>query len=297
MQKEDEKDIAKDIKNKPRLGLVSPYLIEAVGKVRTYGSEKYGNTETWRTVPAEYYRDAMMRHLVAYMKDPQAIDAESGLPHLWHLACNVNFLIELAETSEEVNQGEQCINIQKEEETKTKEFTKNDLQVNDIVTVRDGERYMIYKIKGDLIGVSSNDCFYVGKGAACWDDDMIHHSAYSLDMMKVQRPVYPHQLQTRSWDTAPVIWERKEVSLLSEAEYHILKNLSTQWKSIARDEEGELLLYDEKPGKYNGRWRLRSNNTALDIYNHLFPFVKWEDDEAWEIAKLLERYEENHNAN
>lgn len=110
MQNEDEKDIAKDIKNKPRLGLVSPYLIEAVGKVRTYGSlEKYRDTEKWRTVPAEYYRDAMMRHLVAYMKDPQAIDQESGLPHLWHLACNVNFLIELAE----VNQDEKCINIQK----------------------------------------------------------------------------------------------------------------------------------------------------------------------------------------
>lgn len=102
MQNEDEKDIAKDIKNKPRLGLVSPYLIEAVGKVRTYGSmEKYRDTEKWRTVEPEYYRDAMMRHLVAYMKDPQAIDQESGLPHLWHLACNVNFLIELAE----VNQG------------------------------------------------------------------------------------------------------------------------------------------------------------------------------------------------
>ena len=108
MQNEDEKDIAKDISGKPRLGLVSPYLnlIEAVGKVRTYGSmEKYRDTEKWRTVEPEYYRDAMMRHLVAYMKDPQAIDQESGFPHLWHLACNVNFLIELAETSEEVNQG------------------------------------------------------------------------------------------------------------------------------------------------------------------------------------------------
>ncbi len=166
-----------------------------------------------------------------------------------------------------------------------KEFTKDDLQANDIVTARDGERYMIYKISGGLVGVSSNDCFCVGKGADFWHDDM----------MKVQRPVYPHQLQTRSWDAAPVIWERKGVPLLSEAEYHILKNLSTQWKSIARDEDGELLLYDEKPSKYNGRWRLRSNNTALDIYNHLFSFVKWKDDEPWEITKLLERYEEEYN--
>ena len=53
MQNEDEKDIAKDIKNKPRLGLVSPYLIEAVGKVRTYGSmEKYRDTETSHAIIA-----------------------------------------------------------------------------------------------------------------------------------------------------------------------------------------------------------------------------------------------------
>ena len=36
-----------------------------------------------------------MRHLVAYMREPQGTDEESGLPHLWHVACNVAFLIEL----------------------------------------------------------------------------------------------------------------------------------------------------------------------------------------------------------
>lgn len=82
-------------KGKPRLFLVPPSLIEAVGIVRTYGVQKYGEEQGWRKVEAWRYRDALMRHLVAYMRDPQGTDEESGLPHLWHVACNVAFLIEL----------------------------------------------------------------------------------------------------------------------------------------------------------------------------------------------------------
>jgi hypothetical protein len=37
----------------------------------------------------------MLRHMVEYIRDPRSVDKESGLPHLWHLACNVAFLIEL----------------------------------------------------------------------------------------------------------------------------------------------------------------------------------------------------------
>lgn len=37
----------------------------------------------------------MYRHLVRYLDDPDGVDDESGLPHLWHLATNVAFLCEL----------------------------------------------------------------------------------------------------------------------------------------------------------------------------------------------------------
>lgn len=42
----------------------------------------------------ERYRDALYRHWLAYLGGEER-DAESGLPHLWHLACNVAFLIEM----------------------------------------------------------------------------------------------------------------------------------------------------------------------------------------------------------
>lgn len=170
-----------------------------------------------------------------------------------------------------------------------KEFTKDDLRVNDIVTTRENKTYMVHQFNTELIFVSKVAFLY----SDGYTDDLIRKlNDAALDIIKVRRPTDLYQLQTISWDEAPVIWERKEVPLLSEAEYHILKNLSTQWKWIARDKNGYLFLYDKKPYKSSSDWKYTSKYTELGVYEHLFPCVKWEDDEAWEIAELLERYEE-----
>lgn len=83
---------AKADAGKPRLSLVPPEIIFDIARVREYGNAKYGATDNWKTVEVERYRDAAFRHLLAYIRDPQGKDEESGLPHLWHLACNVAFL-------------------------------------------------------------------------------------------------------------------------------------------------------------------------------------------------------------
>lgn len=80
---------------KPRLSLVPCEIIRDIARVREYGLAKYGASESWRNVEPERYRDAMYRHLLAYIEDPKGVDEESGLPHLWHLATNVAFLCEL----------------------------------------------------------------------------------------------------------------------------------------------------------------------------------------------------------
>lgn len=82
---------------KIRPTLVPSSLIRAVATIREYGVQKYGDPENWRSVEPQRYRDAMYRHLLAYIDDPEGKDEESGLPHLWHLACNVAFLIEMEE--------------------------------------------------------------------------------------------------------------------------------------------------------------------------------------------------------
>ena len=77
---------------RPTLTPVS--LIDAVTAVRMYGNEKYHDPENWRQVEPQRYRDALYRHWLAYLKGEKC-DQESGLPHLWHLATNAAFLIEM----------------------------------------------------------------------------------------------------------------------------------------------------------------------------------------------------------
>lgn len=91
---EDSQELKRD-SGKPRLALVPPKLIRAVGEVRTYGVNKYHGDNSWNKVDPNRYKDALMRHLVAYLEDEKGVDKESGLPHLWHMACNVAFLIEM----------------------------------------------------------------------------------------------------------------------------------------------------------------------------------------------------------
>ena len=93
----------KDTTGKPRLSLVPPGIIEAVGEVRTFGTEKYGAPDNWKTVKPELYVDALMRHLVRYLRDPKAVDEESGLSHLWHLVTNAAFLIEMEMEESDAN--------------------------------------------------------------------------------------------------------------------------------------------------------------------------------------------------
>ena len=95
---------------KPRLSLVPSEIIRGIAYVREYGNNKYGDSENWKTVEPERYRDAMYRHMLAYIDDPGSIDEESGLPHLYHLACNIAFLCELEEFEvlELVSDGKVC---------------------------------------------------------------------------------------------------------------------------------------------------------------------------------------------
>lgn len=89
------KQEAKADAGKPRLSLVPTQIFYDIARVREYGDKKYGSSDNWKTVEAQRYVDAMFRHLLAFVTDPDGRDEESGLPHLWHLECNAAFLSEM----------------------------------------------------------------------------------------------------------------------------------------------------------------------------------------------------------
>lgn len=85
---------------KIRPTLVHPSLIMAVATVREYGCKKYRDPENWRRVEIDRYKNAMYRHWLAYLSG-ETHDPESGLPHLWHCATNLDFMIELEREQDE----------------------------------------------------------------------------------------------------------------------------------------------------------------------------------------------------
>lgn len=85
---------AKADEGKAELTLVPRKIIWDIAQIRMYGNKKYHDPENWRQVSDERYRNAAFRHFLAYLDDPNGCDVESGMPHLWHLACNIAFLCE-----------------------------------------------------------------------------------------------------------------------------------------------------------------------------------------------------------
>ena len=91
------KEEAKEYTGKINYCLVPRRILTAVARIREYGNRKYasGGPNNWKNVEPERWREAAFRHFLAYLDDPLGMDEESGLPHLWHLACNIAFLCEL----------------------------------------------------------------------------------------------------------------------------------------------------------------------------------------------------------
>ena len=127
---------------------------------------------------------------------------------------------------------------------------------------------IIYNSKGEKV----SDIGY-------WDTDLTYIGISNGDIMKIMDC------------TGKVLWERpRELPKLTPSERAILDYISMEWKYIARDENGNLWLYKVKPFKAGISWCTGNceNNNVFNLFNQIFEFIKWEDEEPYCIQELLE---------
>src|SRR5699024_3167930 len=68
----------------------------------------------------------------------------------------------------------------------------------------------------------------------------------------------------------------------------VLKGLDDKWKWIARNYNGPLITYTDKPMK-NPNLYWDSFGERMD--DRFFQFIQWEDEEPYNIAELIREYE------
>lgn len=75
---------------------------------------------------------------------------------------------------------------------------------------------------------------------------------------------------------------------MTEFEKEFLNNIDKTFKWIARDKDGELNVYRNKPYKMReyGCWETDSRFCSLKCFSHLFHFIIWEDLEPKKLEDL-----------
>lgn len=86
---------AKADAGKLQIHLVPTQIVRDIAEIRMYGNQKYGSSDSWKTVELDRYVDALLRHTLAFLDDRGAVDEESGKPHYKHMACNMAFICEM----------------------------------------------------------------------------------------------------------------------------------------------------------------------------------------------------------
>lgn len=84
--------------------------------------------------------------------------------------------------------------------------------------------------------------------------------------------------------------EYKEPVKLTRFEYEYLKFAkAVEYNFIARDEDGRLFLYSIEPWKGEITWRYR--DSGIRIFTKMFNFVRWQDEEPYNIDEILSNCE------
>lgn len=85
--------------------------------------------------------------------------------------------------------------------------------------------------------------------------------------------------------------DNKNKVKMTKTEYTILKNIDEQYQWIARDINVSLYVYKNKPFKDGNVWGCVEGFVRIEVFEHLFQFIKFKDKEPYNIQELLNNCE------
>ena len=159
---------------------------------------------------------------------------------------------------------------------------KSDLNIGNVVELRNGDKLLFFFCFPDdiLVNLKGRQCRTLDSyhDNLTATNDFIDDDFIELDIMKVYK----------DYTFKELLWERKEKQKpkLTEDEKVILRNVPKEYKWFARDINGCLYIYENKPEKGISIWE--ASGLPMTSFDHLFQFIKWEDEEPYLIEKLLE---------
>lgn len=149
---------------------------------------------------------------------------------------------------------------------------KEDLNCGNVVELRDGDKY-IYSIERTMLNLNGGRTL----SKTQYNELLIRNGNHDWDIIKVYE----------DYTLKKVLWERKEF-VVSTDEKTLLRIIPKTFKWIVRSPERCLLLYEEKPQKTRYYWESSLGNVeSLMVFNHLFEYIKWEDELPTLIEDLL----------
>lgn len=141
----------------------------------------------------------------------------------------------------------------------------------------------IEKIKDEI---KNFDMVNFGEGLACYLSRITTNKNYDGNCYRIGIEC------SECWRLSllELLEEYKEPIKLTTFEYKYLKAAKKSgYNFIARDEDDILFLYKDNPWKCEAVWN--SKNSNMFVFLELFNFVKWEDEEPYNIDEILSNCE------
>lgn len=160
-----------------------------------------------------------------------------------------------------------------------KENKMQDLKIGQVVKTRNGKMWFVLEdrliSKDSWINRKSYD------GTKCKDTNF--YDIVKIFNAPIEKDMLSWSFSSIGDDSLELVWEEK---MFTQDDITIAKLIPKEWKYIARDEDGDLCVYIEKPRRHFETWE-GVNVSDITLFNKYFKTISWEDKEPVLISDII----------